>query len=271
MAYNIKTPEVIKMELMKKIKQKWKDWMEIIRIWRSKPDITFQQGMDIYEKQPILKKAFADAAEMLKRDKYMFNETCTALLSNQYLRGKSLKNKTLLDVIVREDQRINTYEQKIRGQILKYLADNSAPDVENSLVLTSVVIDLERLGDYTKDLAKLTLLQPVELRGSYYGKSIRQYKRDIMKMFKLADAAFVSGDKDKAKQLHALNKQLRKSTDEFLLKLDKDEKVTSREAINFTLYTRYFRRVAAHLENISSTAIRQFPYLGFKHKYVKSK
>lgn len=246
---------------MKTAKQKIKEWKDMYQIWRNRPRSTFKQVVDVYTKEPILKSAFSQAHEMLKRDLYMFNEVCTTLLSTHSFRGG---NDKLIDVIMKEDEKINDYEAKIRKELLKYLAENSAPDVESALVLTSVVIDLERLGDYTKDLARLTLYQPLKMEDNEYTKTIKGYKKDIMKMFNLSIGAFGSLDKEKAKQVFSLNRELRKDTDRLLNKLQKDESMRPSRIITYTLYTRYFRRVAAHLENISSTAVKSFPYLGFR-------
>ena|GEM_PF-893931 len=246
---------------MKKAKQKIKEWKDMYKIWRNRPRSTFKQVVDVYTKEPILRRAFSEAHEMLKRDMYMFNEVCTTLLSKHSFRGGHSK---LVDVIVKEDERINDYEARIRKELLKYLAENSAPDVESALVLTSVIIDLERLGDYTKDLARLTLYQPLKMEDNEYTKTIKGYKKDIMKMFVLSIDSFGSLDKEKAKQVFSINRGLRKSTDRLLEKLHKDESMRPSRIITYTLYTRYFRRVAAHLENISSRAVKSFPYLGFK-------
>lgn len=250
--------------MCKQIKKKLEEYREMLKIWLKRPTSTFREVSDIYHKQPILNKAYEESLEMLKRDHVMFNEVCNALLYNFSIREQSIKGKDIVKIISKEDQIINKYEQKVREDILNYLADNSAPDVRSSLVLTSLLIDLERLGDYTKDLAKITLINPVDLRDEGHLSIIRKYYTTIMEMFNLTIMAFEKKDKKKAEEVMEMNKRLRRETDKFLIKINKDKKLRKRDAITYTLFTRYFRRVSAHLENIASSVVSPFPYLGFK-------
>ncbi len=251
--------------MFEKTKKKIREYWEMYRIWKKRPTSTFKEVSDIYHKRPVLDKAYKDAIEMLKRDQMMFNETCNSLLYKFSFRMPK-EGKNIIKVISKEDQAVNKYEQEARSFILEYLADNSAPDVKSSLVLTSLMIDLERLGDYTKDLAKITLLNPVDLRDEGYIKVMRRYYKTLMQMFELTIGAFVNNDKEKAEKVMEMNKKFRKDTDGLLIKIDKDPKLRKRDAITYALFTRYFRRVSAHLENIASSVISPFPYLGFKKR-----
>ncbi|MCH8936264.1 MAG: PhoU domain-containing protein, partial [Gemmatimonadetes bacterium] len=57
--------------------------------------------------------------------------------------------------IYKQDVKVNKLERKIRKQVIAHLsiAGNSA-DVPYSLLLMSLVKDVERIGDYAKNLAE---------------------------------------------------------------------------------------------------------------------
>ncbi|MFO7872287.1 MAG: PhoU domain-containing protein [Candidatus Undinarchaeales archaeon] len=253
---------------MGEIKKKAKEYYDMYRIWRKRPGSTFKEISDIYRKRPILNKAYKSALEMLKKDQEMFEHVCDALLST-ISKEKVSKDEDIIKNLSKEDDEINEYASDVRRHILEYLAENSAPDVKSSLVLTSLIIDLERLGDYTKDLAKITLFDPVNLFDGGYLDIIREYKEHLVKMFENTVVAFGQHDKDTAENVMKMNKEFRERTDKILLEVNEDSRLRKRDAITYTLMTRYFRRVAGHLENIASSVISPFPYIGFKKRELE--
>lgn len=252
--------------IIEKIQDKIKAYKEMYYIWRKRPLATFQEIGDIWEKQPILEKARKIAVDVLKRDKYMFNEVSNVLLTGEVLRKtKGVKPESIVDILTEEDKKINELSSEIRRKVMDYLAENSAPKVEASLMLVTLVVDLERLGDYSKDLAKLTLLTAPNVESMKYMSDVRKYQHTVIRMFDVTLEAFENRDKEKAKEVMDTNVKLRNQTDVLLHKLNMDTEIRGREGLIYTLYIRFFRRVAAHLENVASSVISPFPYLGFKH------
>lgn len=247
------------------LKKKIKEYYKMYKIWRKRPGSTFKEVSDIYRKRPILDKAYKSALEMLRKDQKMFEKVCDALLST-ISKSEVSEENNIIETIAKEDKEINEYASDVRKHILEYLAENSAPDVKSSLVLTSLIIDLERLGDYTKDLAKITLFDPVNLFNGGYLEVVEDYKQHLMQMFELAIVAFAKHDEEKADKVMKMNREFREDTDEILLEVNEDSRLRKRDAITYTLITKYFRRVSAHLENIASSVVSPFPYLGFKKK-----
>jgi phosphate uptake regulator len=48
----------------------------------------------------------------------------------------------------------------VRRKVLRYLAIAGTVDLVPGLVLTGIVIDIERIGDYTKNIAELATTYP---------------------------------------------------------------------------------------------------------------
>ena len=74
------------------------------------------------------------------------------------------KQKSARDQVLRLDIQVNELERVIRRALLVHLAipGNSA-DVPYSLLLMSLVKDVERLGDYAKNLAEIVDIRPEPL------------------------------------------------------------------------------------------------------------
>lgn len=244
------------------LSNKVKEFKEKFAIWLKRPTSTFEQVADIWEKKPILDHAYKDALYMLQRDKFMFNEVCNVLMAGPALR-KEQEGKTIIDIIGEEDERINENAQKIRTRIMEYLAANSVPDVPSALILTSIIIDLERLGDYTKDLSKLTPFKPLGLKNKYF-LSVCMLKNKLLKMFELTASAFENKNIEEAAQVMAMHSETDKTTSELLDQLEHDKNIEGHFAVVYALFMRYFKRVAGHLQNIASSVIAPFPYLGFQ-------
>ena len=46
------------------------------------------------------------------------------------------------------DKKINSFERDVRRKVMTHLAISGSQDLGSGLILTSVVIDIERIGDY---------------------------------------------------------------------------------------------------------------------------
>jgi Na+/phosphate symporter len=257
------------MNILKGISRSFKALGDMYYIWKERPFSTFREISDIYHKRPLLDSAYVSAVEMLKRDSYMFSEACAAILDDVTIRTP--KNKgAIITTLESEDERINLYERDIRKHILKYLAENSAPDVKRSLVLTSLVIDLEQLRDYTVEMARLTLLNPHKLDNNLHMKTMRNYRDRLNVMFSLSIEALSEKSKKNASQVSKLNQVLLADSEKFLRKLEQGKSLRMADVMFYILLTRYFQRVGGHLENISTGIFQPFQYVGFK-RHTKHK
>ena len=61
------------------------------------------------------------------------------------------------------DKKINEFERDVRRKVMTHLAVGGKEDIGSGLVLVSVVIDIERIGDYTKNIYDLALNHPKKL------------------------------------------------------------------------------------------------------------
>lgn len=219
--------------------------------------MTWKMIYDILRKGPVLKEVIGEVAEMNKRLKKMFAESFTALASNKDEWSKEILGK---------DEIINRYVKEVRRKILTYLAANSAPDINAALVLTSIIIDYERVGDYCKNIAQLNLLFPSHLGKDIYFENIQKIKENILEMFDKTLIAFDKEDIEKAKYVLELHKENKGIHAEIVEKLNKDKKIKTNKAITYAILSIYLRRISAHLENISTSVVQSFPKLGFSKK-----
>ncbi|MFC1800695.1 phosphate uptake regulator PhoU [Nanoarchaeota archaeon] len=216
--------------------------------------MVFKEIINTWKKESLLNQAYNDMEKMY------------ALAHNVYVASIKValyKEKPELEVR-KEDQEINKYEKQIRKKVLEHLTLNPKQDVTASLILTSIIIDIERIGDYAKNAIELkeTYLKKFEL--DKYVKLLTGWDCEIKRFFALTKEALDNSDTEKAKQIMERYFVMSKEIDEAIMKLAKDKKMSVEKAVTIVLLARYLKRVGAHLYNIASSVANPFPKIGFK-------
>jgi phosphate uptake regulator len=152
----------------------------------------------------------------------------------------------------------------VRKKVFEYFSLSSVPNIHGGLVLISLVIDYERIGDYAKDLASIR--DEYDFREKFHrdGREELQIMKDlIIEMFPKAHDAFMSPDGKYPTPVTKLEVQLKKHY-ENLSELTLKKNIHRDEALVEIISARLMKRIAGHLDNIGSSAARPFPKLGFK-------
>jgi len=113
------------------------------------------------------------------------------------------RDEELADRVRRNDAQIDTLEEQINEEAARIIALRSpmATDLRTVLTVLKISGNLERIGDYTKNLAKrttvLVTMQPV----TEAAPAIRRMARDVEKMLADALVAFARRDAELAEQV----------------------------------------------------------------------
>jgi phosphate uptake regulator len=67
--------------------------------------------------------------------------------------------------------------------VLKHLAVTGGMNIIPGLILTSVVIDLERIGDYTKNITDLAVAHPRRLSAGILKKIFKKFSKLLLIFF----------------------------------------------------------------------------------------
>ncbi len=218
----------------------------------------FKEFFDLLRKENLLKQAYNRSQEMLEADREMFLAAMLSLREHDDAR---------IDIdIYAKDQLINAYEREVRRKVLTHLSVTSSRNVQACLVLVSVVIDIERIGDLTKNIVELALLHPGRLTCGSHERDIRTIETTVKTMFTLLIEALPSGDEGKAKEVMSEHWWIARRSDEILSALigHDDPGLPCSEAVTTALYVRFLKRVSAHLMNIASSIVNPFDRIGFR-------
>ena len=159
--------------------------------------------------------------------------------------GKSSETK---ETVRSTDREINEGQRAIRRAIVMHAAVAGGTELPLMLTYMSVVKDVERVGDYAKniyDLAKYGL----DFSGAADETELTGYRDAVGQLISEAADVFESRDTERAAQLVA-------KADGFLDEYDAHVKAAAQatgpasEAVARALYFRYLKRITAHLMNL---------------------
>lgn len=218
---------------------------------------------EIFTADNLLQQAFAATAEMLREDYLMFEESVRTLRHSD--------SGELKFDIFSADKKINKYEREVRRKVLTHLALTQPGDVGLGLVLISVVIDVERIGDYTKNIAELARAHPKPLHGFKYEEKLVSAEKAIDEKFQNVTEAYSKSDEKLAAELMAQHKELSNWCDSVIHELitNPPSDIMTGHAVVMAMYIRYMKRISAHLTNIVSSVVNPFPRIGYRLKEKK--
>jgi phosphate uptake regulator len=214
----------------------------------------FKEFFAHWRKKGLLQQSLDDAGVMMSQIAEMFDHSCEVLFEQQ---------DEARD-IYRQDRIINKYEIDIRRKVLEHLSINPQEDVGASLILTSVVIDMERIGDFSKNLVELAEMYPEALDGDEYVRRLREISGRVRDLFRLTEESFREADSERAQRVMKEHAEIARICDSMLEELVKEPDISVRKAIVCALLTRYLKRISAHLKNIASSVVNPFQLIGYR-------
>jgi Na+/phosphate symporter len=218
----------------------------------------FKEFFELFRRESPIKQAFERSHEMLATDQEMFLAAIRSLRENDDAHIE-------LDVYAK-DQLINAYEREVRRKVFTHLSVASDRDLHAGLVLVSVVIDIERIGDFTKNIVDLALKHPGRLNCGPFESDIRKIEATVKTMFSLLLKALPDNDEPKAKEVMSEHWRIARRADDILdsLIVQSEPTLPCCEAVTTALYLRFLKRTSAHLMNIASSVVNPFDRIGFR-------
>ncbi len=223
----------------------------------------FRLLKELFSSENLLHQALTTTLEMLETDLKMFNASSASL--------RRQDSGDLPFDVKREDRRINKLERQVRRNVLTHLSVVGTQSVVPGLVLVSIVIDVERIGDYTKNISELALMHPARLEGGPYENKLVEIEKQVATIFPQVIRVLRNQDTDLAGKIMSAEDRTGKKAEWIVqsLVLDRAKGVPVEDAVCLALYVRHLKRINAHLTNIASAIGNPFPRLGFRPKPAK--
>ena len=220
----------------------------------------FKDLVTIWNSEDSLSQAWTSSNEMLHLSHEMFTDSVNALRSGE-------KNKVIKSIKLR-DEEINQYHRDIRKKVVTYYSvSKDVTNINSGLVLINMVVDIERVGDYTKNILDLAKYYPKKLRSEKISEDLRIIEQAVIERFQNTVKAVEEMDEIAAKELiKSYRSDLGKLSDNLVASsISGDLKIGEEHmASSMVLYARYLKRIGAHLKNITSVVINPLESIGYK-------
>ncbi len=218
-------------------------WNEILSLW-SKDNLQKQAWKRSYEMLKITHEMFLEAVRVLRED--------DTVGVKKEIRAK--------------DKIVNAYVWDVRKMVLTHMASQSPKELSQGMVLISIVIDIERLGDYTKNIVDLAVHHARLLDAKTFEEDLSAIEQAVKRLYAKTLKGFEEPDTETSRQLLDKYSWVNRRSDELLMDLvdEKDPNIPSGVAVSLGLYIRWLKRINSHLQNIISSQVNPFPKIGFR-------
>jgi phosphate uptake regulator len=152
--------------------------------------------------------------------------------------------------------------------VMKHLSVTGTANLPQGFILVSIIIDIERIGDYTKNMVELALDHPGKLHGAEFEDKVVRIEEALEDNFNQTIKCFREGDGSIAHDLLKKYAWVNDACDEIVEALvkRKDGDLRPGDSAALALYTRWLKRINSHLRNITTSVVNPFDRIGFEPK-----
>jgi len=218
----------------------------------------FRKWLAIFKKDTLMDRAYQRSFKMLDITQAMFVEAKASLRQ---------KEDSEISLKVKEtDKEVNSYEQEVRRMVFNHMAVTGEVNLPSGFTLISIIIDIERIGDYAKNMVELALDHPGKLHGGEFEGEISRIEAALEDNFTQTKNCFEEGKGSFALQLLKKYAWVNDVCDDIVMALvrEKDKSIKPGDAAALALYTRWLKRINSHLRNITTSVVNPFDRIGFE-------
>ena len=157
--------------------------------------------------------------------------------------------------VYEQDVQVNELQRRIRKQVIAHLSltGNSA-DLPYCLLLVSLVKDVERIGDYSKNLTEISEYFDAQLPEDDIVAELREIRHGVEVAFAGLAQTLEQADQETALSLIQQGRDLARRCDILVVRAA-NSSYDSRTTVAVVLGTRYYKRIGGHVLNILSSVV----------------
>jgi phosphate uptake regulator len=183
-----------------------------------------------------------------------------------YATGILLEGKTDDDpqtLLFDRDKRINHLERKIRRRVISRLSiGGKQADIPSALIFTNVVKDVERIGDYVKNVYEIEDMLPENPDRALLKKWLGEPTATITTLFAKTREAFEESDEEIAGLVIKQSKAQGRLYEEMIRQITTSD-IPTQYAVCLVLTLRFYKRLVSHMSNIASTVVMPVDMIDF--------
>ncbi|MCK4606935.1 MAG: hypothetical protein KAU35_06535 [candidate division Zixibacteria bacterium] len=220
----------------------------------------FEKFKELFSSENLLDSALNTTLTMMEFDHKMYDAARKTL--------RETDTDELPFDIRKTDRKINKFEREVRRQVMTHLTIAGTQNLAPGLALVSIVIDVERIGDYTKNIVGLASLHKKRLKGGAYETTLKEIEQVNDEVFPEVIEVLKSQDKKRGREVMLTEEETARKAESIITGMirGQNNKLSIADAVCLCLYARHLKRINAHLTNIASSIVNPFPRIGFREK-----
>jgi phosphate transport system protein len=177
-----------------------------------------------------------------------------ALCADQLVEGDHVEK--IRDELYARDREINSRERAIRRRIIAHLAASpSEHEIPTAFILTTLVKDAERIGDYVKNLFEVMYIDDASsFERQEYDPHYDGIRTRMRQLFAKVRQAFRYSDKTAAHEAIATARETMRHCEVEIHKIAHGTHPTP-VAVALVLTGRHYKRILGHLTNIATSVV----------------
>lgn len=164
------------------------------------------------------------------------------------------------------DQEINQAAVDVRRMVFEHLVVDDDADVTPGLILASIIIDIERIGDYGKNLFEQSERYGKPFPSEGHAGKVRELSGDVVSMFESVSGALLEGSDAQARSIMDKHREVGKRCEAQIDEIMASDDLSIRDAVTLALTCRFLKRISAHISNLASSVVNPFDRIGFTPK-----
>ena len=216
--------------------------------------------VNLWKAEDLLSQAWNRSYEMMELSREIFNQAVI------YLRNG--ENIETLIALKKRDREINAFQQEVRRKVLThYSVEQKTSNMVNGLILINMVVDIERIGDYSKNILDLAINFPEKIISEEISEDLHLIENEVKLRFDKTLEAIHTQDSDLAQSLmQGYKENITQKSDQIVNNIinGKLKYSSTPKTASISLYARYLKRIGAHLKNITTTVVNPFDSIGYK-------
>ena len=220
----------------------------------------FKDIVKLWGSGDLLSQAWDESYKMMMLSNEIFTQAI------KYLREG--ENKDTIKALKKRDIEINIFQRDVRRKVVThYAVSQDINDLPNGLVLLNMVVDVERVGDYTKNILDLALNHSNMIKSEEFSEDLYQVEQEVISRFSKTLEAIHTQDADVARSMMVSYKETLTSVSDNIVNGCISGEITlgdESKTVSLALYARYLKRIGAHLKNITTVLVNPFDAVGYK-------
>lgn len=220
----------------------------------------FQNIVKLWNADDLLSQAWDKSYRMMMLSNEIFTQAI------KYLREG--ENEDTIRALKKRDIEINNFQKDVRRKVMThYSVSQDVDNLPSGLILLNMVVDVERVGDYTKNILDLALNHPNTIRSEDFSDDLHHVEQEVIERFKKTLEAIHTQDADVARNLMTTYKETLTSVSDKIVNGCISGEITlgdESKTVALALYARYLKRIGAHLKNITTVLVNPFDAVGYK-------